>query len=247
MAGDLRRRDASHCRGGVTGWRRRRRARPGRSGDRRGPHEDPQYQLRPRASRGPRRAGGDRADDFVLLAPGSLFTSVLATCALPDVAPVPARTAVRVVSICNLEGERSRRRVRPPWITSARHGNTGHPCGCCTPRSGAQFHFEALRLMREGLRICNALPADVRGPNGVTNVRWSIPSEPEPPIEWMGEEGLACLCDSRSRWAWAGAVALFWVWALPAQTRRGRFGPGENPGAGGSGRPGGRGTRGAVR
>ncbi len=43
--------------------------------------------------------------DFVFLGPGSLFTSVLATCALPDVAAALARTAARVVWICNLEPE----------------------------------------------------------------------------------------------------------------------------------------------
>lgn len=41
--------------------------------------------------------------DWVLLAPGSLFTSVLAASAVPDVASALARTAARVVWICNLE------------------------------------------------------------------------------------------------------------------------------------------------
>jgi uncharacterized cofD-like protein len=44
--------------------------------------------------------------DFVLLAPGSLFTSVLAASALPDVASALAHTAARVVWICNLEADR---------------------------------------------------------------------------------------------------------------------------------------------
>lgn len=43
--------------------------------------------------------------DFVLLAPGSLFTSVLAATALPDVAAALAGTAARVVWICNLEAD----------------------------------------------------------------------------------------------------------------------------------------------
>ena len=43
--------------------------------------------------------------DFVLLAPGSLFTSVLATAALPDVASALARTTARVVWICNVEAD----------------------------------------------------------------------------------------------------------------------------------------------
>jgi uncharacterized cofD-like protein len=41
--------------------------------------------------------------DLCLLAPGSLFTSVIATSALPTVASALARTAAQVVWICNLE------------------------------------------------------------------------------------------------------------------------------------------------
>lgn len=40
--------------------------------------------------------------DWVLLGPGSLFTSVLAVCALPDIASALALTPARVVWICNL-------------------------------------------------------------------------------------------------------------------------------------------------
>ena len=43
--------------------------------------------------------------DFILLAPGSLFTSVLAAAALPDVASALTRTAARVAWICNLEAD----------------------------------------------------------------------------------------------------------------------------------------------
>ena len=43
--------------------------------------------------------------DYVLLAPGSLFTSMLAVCALPDVVAALAATAARKVWICNLEGQ----------------------------------------------------------------------------------------------------------------------------------------------
>lgn len=46
-----------------------------------------------------------READFVFLGPGSLFTSVLATCALPDIAAALARTAAHVVWICNLQPE----------------------------------------------------------------------------------------------------------------------------------------------
>ncbi|MGZ4184063.1 MAG: gluconeogenesis factor YvcK family protein [Solirubrobacteraceae bacterium] len=43
--------------------------------------------------------------DWVLLGPGSLFTSVLAVCALPAVAQALADTPARVLWICNLEPE----------------------------------------------------------------------------------------------------------------------------------------------
>jgi len=41
--------------------------------------------------------------DYVLLGPGSLFTSVLAVCALPDVVSALLATAARKVWICNLQ------------------------------------------------------------------------------------------------------------------------------------------------
>jgi uncharacterized cofD-like protein len=44
---------------------------------------------------------------WVLLAPGSLFTSVLAVCALPKIATALARTSARVAWICNLVPEES--------------------------------------------------------------------------------------------------------------------------------------------
>jgi uncharacterized cofD-like protein len=43
--------------------------------------------------------------DWILLAPGSLFTSVLAVCALPDIASALELTPARVVWICNLAGQ----------------------------------------------------------------------------------------------------------------------------------------------
>jgi uncharacterized cofD-like protein len=45
------------------------------------------------------------ASDLVLLGPGSLFTSVLAVCALPDMLAALAATAARVAWICNLQAE----------------------------------------------------------------------------------------------------------------------------------------------
>ena len=73
----------------------------------------------------------DRAD-LVLLGPGSLFTSVLAASALPDVAATLARTPARVMWISNLE---------PEAIETA--GMTGHD------------HLAALR--RHGVRVDGVL------------------------------------------------------------------------------------------
>lgn len=56
--------------------------------------------LRPRVSASVRDAIADA--DWVLLAPGSLFTSVLAVCALPDVVSALAATRAHVAWICNL-------------------------------------------------------------------------------------------------------------------------------------------------
>jgi uncharacterized cofD-like protein len=44
--------------------------------------------------------------DWVVLAPGSLFTSTLATSALPQVRSAVARTSARVLWVCNLERQR---------------------------------------------------------------------------------------------------------------------------------------------
>jgi uncharacterized cofD-like protein len=44
--------------------------------------------------------------DWVVLAPGSLFTSTLATSALPQVRSAVAHTSARVLWVCNLERQR---------------------------------------------------------------------------------------------------------------------------------------------
>jgi uncharacterized cofD-like protein len=47
------------------------------------------------------------AADWVLLAPGSLYTSTLATSALPQIVSTVARTSGRVLWLCNLEPEQT--------------------------------------------------------------------------------------------------------------------------------------------
>jgi uncharacterized cofD-like protein len=66
--------------------------------------------------------------DWVLLAPGSLYTSTLATCALPQIASALARTAAEVLWLCNLDP------------------GTGETAGM-----DAEDHLSALR--RHGVRV----------------------------------------------------------------------------------------------
>ncbi|MBV9000306.1 MAG: YvcK family protein [Solirubrobacterales bacterium] len=75
--------------------------------------------------------------DHILLAPGSLFTSVLAACALPDVVRALAETAARKVWICNPGRAtaprhlRGRSAVRPRGRRLVRA-----PAACPTSRRG---------------------------------------------------------------------------------------------------------------
>lgn len=59
---------------------------------------DPQWPRTPRAA-----LEAIQAADWVLLAPGSLYTSTLATSALPHIVSALARTPARVLWLCNLE------------------------------------------------------------------------------------------------------------------------------------------------
>ena len=61
---------------------------------------DPQWPRTPRAA-----VEAIHAADWVLLAPGSLYTSTLATSALPQIVSALARTTARVLWLCNLEPE----------------------------------------------------------------------------------------------------------------------------------------------
>jgi len=63
--------------------------------------------------------------DWILLGPGSLFTSVLAACALPPIASALAATTAGVVWICNLEAQRGETEEMSAWDHLAairRHG-----------------------------------------------------------------------------------------------------------------------------
>jgi uncharacterized cofD-like protein len=63
--------------------------------------------------------------DWILLGPGSLFTSVLAACAVPDIASALTASSARVVWICNLEAQCGETRGMSAWNHLAamrRHG-----------------------------------------------------------------------------------------------------------------------------
>lgn len=62
---------------------------------------DPERATTPRAA-----IDALRAADWVLIGPGSLYTSVLAVAALPDIAAALRMTSARVLWICNLEADR---------------------------------------------------------------------------------------------------------------------------------------------
>jgi hypothetical protein len=99
------------------------------------------------------KATSDSIDqaDLVLLGPGSLFTSVLAASALPDVAATLARTAARVVWICNLEPEAietAGMTARDHLAALRRHG-VRVDAVLYDPR--ARLRFEVDELTREGL------------------------------------------------------------------------------------------------
>lgn len=87
--------------------------------------------------------------NWVLLAPGSLFTSVLAASALPDVADALARTSAHVVWICNLEPEaiETADMAASDHLAALRRHGLRVDAALYDP--GAQLHFEAEQLARE--------------------------------------------------------------------------------------------------
>jgi uncharacterized cofD-like protein len=89
--------------------------------------------------------------DVVLLAPGSLFTSVLAVSALPDVASALARTAARVVWICNLEADaiETAGMAASDHLGALRHHGVRVDVALYDPC--ADLQFEAPRLAQEGV------------------------------------------------------------------------------------------------
>lgn len=93
--------------------------------------------------------------DLVLLGPGSLYTSVLAVCALPDVSCALAATAARIVWICNLKpetGETAGLTARAHLAVLRRHG-VRVDAVLCDPE--AELSFAPAQLAR---RHVEAIP-----------------------------------------------------------------------------------------
>jgi uncharacterized cofD-like protein len=98
--------------------------------------------------------------DLCLLAPGSLFTSVLAASAAPDVASALAHTAARVVWICNLEPDaiETAGMAASDHLGALRRHGVRVDAALYDPR--AELHFEAAELAGERVE---ALPRPLQG------------------------------------------------------------------------------------
>ena len=90
--------------------------------------------------------------DWILLAPGSLFTSTLAATALPEVASAIAGTSSRVLWICNLEPEPG----ETAGMTAVDHLAALHSHGVRVDVGlydpGAKLQFTSKQLAGEGLQ-----------------------------------------------------------------------------------------------
>lgn len=96
--------------------------------------------------------------DWILLAPGSLFTSLLATAALPDVAGALAQTSARVLWIANLALDRETRGMTAGDHLAALRRHRVRVDSVLYDED-AQLRFSADELVREGLeplprRLC---------------------------------------------------------------------------------------------
>jgi uncharacterized cofD-like protein len=88
------------------------------------------------------------AADWVVLAPGSLYTSTLATSALPQIVSALARTPGRVLWLCNLEPERAETAgmTAEDHLSALRHHGVRVDDVLYDP--GAELHFTPATLAR---------------------------------------------------------------------------------------------------
>ena len=101
---------------------------------------------------------------WVLLAPGSLFTSVLAATALPDVASALARTSARVLWICNLvqEAHESSGMTAADHLRALRNHGVRVDAVLCDPARGSRLRPGSSNDERLPA-ICRPLRADQPG------------------------------------------------------------------------------------
>jgi uncharacterized cofD-like protein len=107
---------------------------------------DPQWPRTPHAA-----VQAIQGADWVLLAPGSLYTSTLATSALPQIVSAIARTPARVLWLCNLDpgdGETAGMTAEDHLSTLRGHGVR---VDCVLYDPGARLHFVAPTLARNHL------------------------------------------------------------------------------------------------
>jgi len=107
---------------------------------------DPQWPRTPFAA-----VQAIQAAHWVLLAPGSLYTSTLATGALPQIVSALARTPARVLWLCNLEAGRGETEGMTPedHLFALRNHGVRVDEVLYDPR--AELHFDAPALARNGI------------------------------------------------------------------------------------------------
>jgi uncharacterized cofD-like protein len=101
---------------------------------------------------------------WVLLAPGSLFTSVLAATAIPDVASALTRTGARVLWICNLvpEARESTGMTAADHLRAIRNHGVRFDAVLCDPSASLRFAPDQLEQQRLPA-IWRPLRAEQRG------------------------------------------------------------------------------------
>jgi uncharacterized cofD-like protein len=113
--------------------------------------------------------------DWVILAPGSLYTSVLAASALPDVASALARTQAHVVWICNLEPDAAETAGMAGSDHLAALRRHGVRVDTALYDPDAELHFESEHLARERVRpVPRLLQSEQTGIHGEALLRTAL-------------------------------------------------------------------------
>jgi uncharacterized cofD-like protein len=117
--------------------------------------------ARPRVS--PAATDSVLGADVVLLGPGSLFTSVLAVAALPDMAAALAATPARVVWICNLTREPGETRSLSGGEHLGAIRRAGVRVDAVLHDPSAPLHLTPQEVARAAVRVCEGrLAAEIQ-------------------------------------------------------------------------------------